>query len=111
MNGQDLLLPFDSLNTDLRQALRRALAGGGLVLSASALALLGGRDALAAGSAANESDLRILNSALGAETIAVHTILGPTTPDFTLRVPPAFHATLGIHPASDGTFGVKRARA
>jgi hypothetical protein len=50
-------------------------------------------------------------SAVGAETIVVHTILGPTTPDFTLRVPPAFHATLGIHPASDGTFGVKRARA
>ncbi len=71
MNGQDLLLPFDSLNTDLRQARRRALAGGGLVLSAAALALLGGRDALAAGSAANESDLRILNSALGAELEAI----------------------------------------
>jgi hypothetical protein len=47
-------------------------------------------------------------SSLGAETIVVHTILGPTTPDFTLRVPEAFHATLGIHPASDGSFGVKR---
>lgn len=46
---------------------------------------------------------------LGAETIVVHTILGPTTPDFTLRVPASFHATLGIHPASDGTFGVRRA--
>jgi len=45
---------------------------------------------------------------LSAEGIVVHTILGPNTPDFTLRVPSSFHETLGIHPASDGTFGVRR---
>jgi hypothetical protein len=47
-------------------------------------------------------------SKLGAETIVVHTVMGPTTPDFTLKVPAAFHETLGIHPAPDGTFGVRR---
>ncbi len=48
---------------------------------------------------------------LSVETIVVHTIMGPTTPDYTLRVPASFHATLGIHPAADGTFGVRRDRA
>lgn len=48
---------------------------------------------------------------LSVETIVVHTIMGPTTPDYTLRVPASFHATLGIHPAADGTFGVHRARS
>lgn len=52
---------------------RRALATGGAVLSAGAVALLGGREALAAkasGSAA-EADARILNTALAAERAPV----------------------------------------
>lgn len=71
MNGQRPVLPqeFSLL------ARRRALAGSGLVLSAAAVALLGGRDALAAGSQAGaadvEADVRILNTALGAEYEAV----------------------------------------
>lgn len=48
---------------------------------------------------------------LSVETIVVHTIMGPTTPDYTLRVPASFHETLGIHPASDGTFGVRRSHS
>lgn len=70
MSGQGFLLP-----NDLQLARRRALAGSGLVLSAGAVALLGGRDALAAGAktsaAAIEADVRILNTALGAEHEAV----------------------------------------
>ncbi|MBH2043752.1 MAG: ferritin-like domain-containing protein [Comamonadaceae bacterium] len=55
---------------------RRALSGSGAaVLSASAIALLGGREALAAGAKVSaqelESDVRILNTALGAELEAV----------------------------------------
>lgn len=71
MNGQRLVLPqhFPLLSR------RRALAGSGLVLSAGAVALLGGRDALAAGakpgSADIEADVRILNTALAAEYEAV----------------------------------------
>lgn len=71
MNGQGLVLPenFQSLPR------RRALASSGLVLSAAAVALLGGRDALAAAAKASpaeiEADLRILNTALGAEHEAV----------------------------------------
>ena len=71
MNGQGLVLPRQSL----AHARRRALAGSVLALSATAVALLGGRDALAAaapGSAADvESDVRILKTALGAEYEAV----------------------------------------
>lgn len=71
MNGQSVLLPQDSMMLSRR----RALAGSGLALSATAVALLGGRDALAAGtktSAADiESDVRILNTALGAEYEAI----------------------------------------
>lgn len=71
MNGQSILLPQDSMMLSRR----RALAGSGLALSATAVALLGGRDALAAGtktSAADiESDVRILNTALGAEYEAI----------------------------------------
>lgn len=71
MTGQRLVLPQD-LSTLSR---RRALAGSGLVLSAAAVALLGGRDALAAGTRASaadiEADVRILNTALGAEYEAV----------------------------------------
>lgn len=72
MNGQGLVLPQDFL---LRSR-RRALAGSGLVLSAAAVALLGGNHALAAtaakaGDTATEADVRILNTALGAEYEAV----------------------------------------
>jgi rubrerythrin len=59
----------------LLQSRRRALSVTGAVLSAGAVALLGGRDALAAtastSTAATEADVRILNTALGAEHEAV----------------------------------------
>lgn len=48
-------------------------------------------------------------AALSEETIAVHTVQMENTPDFTLKVPTAFHATLGVHPAADGSFGIRRA--
>lgn len=69
MNGQSLLLPEDLMALSRRRALLRS----GMVLSASAVALLGGRDALAAGarSGDTESDVRILNTAIGAEYEAV----------------------------------------
>lgn len=71
MNGQRLVLPKDFSLLPRR----RALTGSGLVLSAVAVALLGGRDALAAGTrlgaAEVESDVRILNTALAAEHEAV----------------------------------------
>ncbi|MCW7537817.1 ferritin-like domain-containing protein [Aquabacterium sp. A7-Y] len=70
MSGQDLVFP-----KNFQLSRRRALSGSGLALSAAAVALLGGRDALAAASAATpaqlEADARILNSALGAELEAV----------------------------------------
>ena len=51
---------------------RRAFLGqGGLLLSGAAVALLAGRDALAKGGKAQESDVRILNTALGAELEAI----------------------------------------
>ncbi len=51
---------------------RRALATTGAVLSATAVALLGGREALAAKTEpATQTDVRILNTALGAEYEAV----------------------------------------
>lgn len=71
MTGQRFVLPrvFSTLSR------RHALAGSGIALSAAAVALLGGRDALAAGSKVSpadlESDMRILNTALGAEYEAV----------------------------------------
>jgi rubrerythrin len=59
----------------LLQSRRRALFTTGAALSAGAVALLGGRDALAAttssSAAAMEADVRILNTALGAEYEAV----------------------------------------
>ena len=61
--------------SQLLVARRRALSVTGAVLSAGAVALLGGRDALAAGSKATaaqlEGDVRILNTALGAELEAI----------------------------------------
>lgn len=66
---------FLTLRQDLLESRRRALAASGAVLSAGAIALLAGRDALAAGTKtgtpAIEADVRILNTALGAEFEAV----------------------------------------
>jgi len=71
MNGQSIVLPQVSIVSSRR----RVMAGTGLALSAGTLALLGGRDALAAGTKASdadlESDVRILNTALGAEYEAI----------------------------------------
>jgi rubrerythrin len=70
MNGQRFVLPQISVLSR-----RRAISAGGLVLSASAVALLGGRHALAAGAKVSpaelEADVRILNTALGAENEAI----------------------------------------
>ena len=70
MNGQRFVLPVDFLVSR-----RRALSATGLTLSAGAIALLGGREALAAGAkvsaADTEADVRILNTALGAELEAI----------------------------------------
>ena len=81
MTGQGFVLPNDLFSNDLLSqdlsllARRRALVTSGVALSAAAIALLGGRDALAAGaqtSAAEiEADMRILYTALGAEHEAV----------------------------------------
>lgn len=65
MTGQGLVLPEDFSRFSRRGAL----------LSAGAIALLGGRDALAAAAKASpaeiEGDVRILNTALGAELEAI----------------------------------------
>jgi len=57
--------------SDPNAARRLFLGRSGLLLSGAAIALLAGRDALAAGSDAQASDVRILNSALGAELEAI----------------------------------------
>lgn len=71
MKGQSLLLPENTF----RPSRRKALAGSSAVLSAGAIALLGGCEAMAAGSRAGDeamaSDVRILNTALGAEYEAI----------------------------------------
>jgi rubrerythrin len=57
---------------DILEARRAFLGKSGLLLSGAAVALLAGRDALAAqGGQSAESDARILNSALGAELEAI----------------------------------------
>jgi bacterioferritin (cytochrome b1) len=70
MNTKLLIAP-----SQLLVARRRALSLSGAVLSAGAVALLGGRDAMAAGSKSTsaqlEGDVRILNTALGAELEAI----------------------------------------
>ena len=70
MNSSFFLPP-----TQLFQGRRRMLAASGAVLSASAVALLGGRDAMAAGRKDRHgdtaSDVRILNTALAAELEAI----------------------------------------
>ena len=57
--------------TDVHEARRVFLGRSGLVLSGAAVALMAGRDALAARGASGESDVRILNTALAAELEAV----------------------------------------
>ena len=58
--------------TDVRQSRRVFLGKSGLILSGAAVALMAGRDALAAKGAANaENDVHILNTALAAELEAV----------------------------------------
>jgi rubrerythrin len=58
--------------TDVNAARRLFLGRSGLLLSGAAVALLAGRDALAAKSgAAKTDDVRILNTALGAELEAI----------------------------------------
>jgi rubrerythrin len=60
-------------NDSTPSAARRSFLGAsGLLLSGAAVALLAGRDALAAkGGASGDSDIRVLNSALGAELEAI----------------------------------------
>src|SRR5690348_8316833 len=53
------------------EARRRFLGQSGLLLSGAAVALLAGRDALAATSGEKPDDVRILNTALGAELEAI----------------------------------------
>ena len=64
---------LDLARIDNPVAARRAFLGkSGLILSGSAVALLAGRDALAASAAGGtESDVRILNTALAAELEAI----------------------------------------
>jgi rubrerythrin len=64
-----LLLANDPTSSQARRAF---LGQSGLLLSGAAVALLAGHDALAAkGDASVESDVRILNTALGAELEAI----------------------------------------
>ncbi len=72
MKNTSIDVPSQALFLSRRRAMS---ASGAAVLSASAVALLGGRDALAAGAKVSaqelEADVRILNTALGAELEAV----------------------------------------
>ena len=72
MKTTSIYVPSQALFLSRRRAMS---ASGAAVLSASAVALLGGRDALAAGAKVSaqelEADVRILNTALGAELEAV----------------------------------------
>ena len=62
-------------NDPIIRVSRRRFIGSGLLLSGAAVALLSGNEALAAdskaGKSAKESDIRILNTALGAELEAI----------------------------------------
>jgi len=65
-----LLITNEEISTDIPR--RSFLTRSGLLLSGTAVALLSGREALAAKSGKGaESDLRILNTALGAELEAI----------------------------------------
>lgn len=72
MKNPSIYVPSQALFLSRRRAMSTS---GAAVLSASAVALLGGRDALAAGAKVSaqelEADVRILNTALGAELEAV----------------------------------------
>lgn len=72
MKNPSIYVPSQALFLSRRRAMS---VSGAAVLSASAVALLGGRDALAAGAKVSaqelEADVRILNTALGAELEAV----------------------------------------
>ena len=72
MSGQDTVLPTET--SFLSMPSRRTLLTGAM-LSATAVALIGGRDALAATAKATpeqlQADARILNTALGAELEAI----------------------------------------
>ena len=72
MKNTSIYVPSQALFLSRRRAMS---VSGAAVLSASAVALLGGRDALAAGAKVSaqelEADVRILNTALGAELEAV----------------------------------------
>lgn len=72
MKTSSLYMPSQSLLLARRRAMSLS---GAAVLSAGAVALLGGRDALAAGAKVSakelEADVRILNTALGAELEAI----------------------------------------
>lgn len=57
--------------TAVREARRSFLGKSGLLLSGTAVALLAGQDALAKGDTSAGSDVRILNTALGAELEAI----------------------------------------
>ncbi|WP_018076304.1 ferritin-like domain-containing protein [Thiobacillus denitrificans] len=60
------------ITANLDDETRRSFLGhSGLLLSGAAVALLAGRDALAKGGQSGASDVRILNTALGAELEAV----------------------------------------
>jgi rubrerythrin len=63
---------IQAADPDTFEARRSFLGKSGLLLSGAAVALLAGRDALAAkGDKSTESDARILNTALGAELEAI----------------------------------------
>ena len=63
---------LDFVDSPLALPARRRFIGNGLLLSGAAVALLAGQDALAAtGGKATEEDVRILNTALGAELEAI----------------------------------------
>lgn len=68
-----LILANDSAfrETAVRDARRSFLGKSGLLLSGAAVALLAGQDALAKSGKTAASDVRILNSALGAELEAI----------------------------------------
>jgi hypothetical protein len=47
-------------------------------------------------------------AALSDVELVVHTILGPSTPEFTLRLPPATLAAMGLTAQPDGRIGLRR---
>ena len=63
---------LDFIDSPIALPERRRFIGNGLLLSGAAVALLAGKDVLAAtGGKATEDDVRILNTALGAELEAI----------------------------------------